>query len=63
MMRKERKNREMAAELREKMQKINMCVQTYINLYGQMPTLQEMVEWLGISYQPLLMKVLEAQCA
>ena len=33
----------------EKEQKIRMCIQTYINLYGIAPSMQEMMEWLGAS--------------
>ena len=34
----------------EDLQKIRMCVQTYINLNGTMPTPEEMIDWLGVDY-------------
>ena len=33
----------------EKEQKIRMCIQTYVNLYGIAPSAQELLEWLGTS--------------
>ena len=33
------------------MQQIRMCFQTYFNLYGSAPSEQEMLEWLGTSYE------------
>ena len=41
-------------EYNEKIQKIKMCIQTYFNLHGVMPSLQEMTDWLGASFQDLL---------
>ena len=32
----------------ENIQKIRMCVQTYINLYGILPAVNEMSDWLGM---------------
>ncbi len=31
----------------ETVQKIKMCIKTFINLYGTRPTVQDMVRWLG----------------
>ena len=31
-------------------QKIMMCIKTYINLYGTMPSIVEMSNWTGASY-------------
>ena len=38
----------------EKEQKIRMCIQTYVNLYGTAPSAQEMLEWLGASYEDMI---------
>lgn len=35
----------------DQMQEIRMCYQTYFNLYGAAPSKQEMLEWLGTSYE------------
>ncbi len=35
----------------DQLQDIRMCFQTYFNLYGAAPSEQEMLEWLGTSYQ------------
>ena len=35
----------------DQMQEIRMCIQTYVNLYGVVPSKQVMVEWLGTSYE------------
>ena len=32
----------------ENIQKIRMCVQTYINIYGVLPSVNEMSDWLGM---------------
>ena len=32
-------------------QKIKMCIRTFLNLYGFMPTIQEMVEWTAAPYE------------
>ena len=56
-------NTSVAAGLSEKIQTVNMCIQTYFNLYGHMPSLMEMIEWLGNSYQPVLAAALPASCA
>ena len=34
----------------EMIQKIKMCIRTFFNLYGFMPTIQEMVEWTAAPY-------------
>ena len=38
----------------EKEQKIRMCIQTYFNLYGTAPSAQELLEWLGASYEHMI---------
>ena len=38
----------------EKEQKIRMCIQTYVNLYGVVPSAQELLEWLGVSYEDMI---------
>ena len=38
----------------EKTQKVKMCIKTYLNLYGVMPTTDEMESWLGESYRPVI---------
>ena len=38
----------------EKEQKIRMCIQTYVNLYGTAPSAQELLEWLGASYEDMI---------
>lgn len=43
----------------EKAQEIRMCVQTYFNLYGTVPSEQIMVEWLGTSYEDTIPKYLD----
>ena len=35
---------------KEEIQTIRMCIKTYMNMYGVMPTLKAMLEWLGDSY-------------
>ena len=35
----------------EDLQKITMCVQTYIQMNGTMPTAEEMIDWMGIGYK------------
>ena len=35
----------------DKMQVIRMCIQTFFNLYGAMPSKKEMLEWLGATYE------------
>ena len=46
----------------EIIQKTRMCIQTYINLYGTMPGIREMVDWTGFTYEevsPVLMAELK----
>ena len=43
----------------DQMQEIRMCIQTYINLYGVIPSEQVMVEWLGTSYEDTIPKYLD----
>ena len=38
----------------EALQKIKMCIKTFLNLYGTMPSAQEMIEWLGNAYEKLV---------
>ena len=35
----------------EAMQMIRMCVETFFNLYGYMPSTQDMIDWLGDTYE------------
>lgn len=35
----------------DQMQVVQMCIQTFFNLYGAMPSKQELLEWLGASYE------------
>ena len=44
-------------------QAMKTCIQTYFNLYGVMPGLRDMIEWLGEAYEkviPLYMHKAEA---
>lgn len=36
---------------KDQMQVIRMCIQTFFNLNGVMPSKQELLEWLGASYE------------
>ena len=38
----------------DQMQQVRMCIQTYFNLYGSAPSRQEMLEWLGASYEDMI---------
>ena len=38
----------------EQIQKIKMCITTYFNLNGVMPSIQEMLDWLGASFKDIL---------
>ena len=51
-----------AARRNEKMQQVNLCIQTYFNLYGHMPSLKEMIEWLGNGYRPMVAAALQVAC-
>ena len=35
----------------ETIQKIRMCIKTFVNLYGRMPSVQDMIAWLGNAYE------------
>lgn len=35
----------------ETIQKIRMCIKTFVNLYGRMPSVQDMIAWLGNTYE------------
>lgn len=35
-------------------QKVRMCIKTFFNMYGIMPGAQDMIEWLGDSYEKIL---------
>jgi len=39
---------------RDEIQKIRMCIKTYLNINGVMPAMADMIEWLGADYAPLL---------
>jgi len=41
-------------EKKDKMQEIRMCFQTYFNLYGVVPDIQKLLEWLGASYKDMI---------
>ena len=46
-----------------KMQTVKMCVQTFFNMNGVMPGIQDMIDWLGEGFAnviPLCMTDLEA---
>ena len=45
------------------MQQVNLCIQTYFNLYGHMPSLKEMIEWLGNGYRPMVAAALQVAYA
>ena len=48
----------------EIIQKTRMCIQTYINLYGTMPGIREMIDWTGFTYEevsPVLMAELKPE--
>ena len=38
----------------EKEQTIRLCIQTYVNLHGIKPSAQELLEWLGASYEDMI---------
>ena len=42
---------------KDKMQQVRMCIQTYFNLYGSAPSLQDMLEWLGASYEDMIPEI------
>ena len=42
----------------ETFQTIRMCVQTYFNLYGVMPSAQEMIDWIGDPYKDAIREYL-----
>ena len=35
----------------DQMQVVQMCIQTFFNLYGALPSKQELLEWLGASFE------------
>ena len=39
---------------KENIQMIKMCMQTYINLYGTVSGIREMVDWTGLTYEEVL---------
>ena len=45
----EKNKNQINEKLRDMIQQIRMCVQTYFNLYGAAPGRQVILEWLGIS--------------
>ena len=38
----------------ENVQKTRMCMQTYINLYGTVPGIREVIDWTGLTYEEVL---------
>ena len=48
---------------KDQMQKIRMCIQTYINLYGTVPDKQVMREWLGTSCEERISEYLDRKNA
>ncbi len=38
----------------DQMQDIRLCIQTYFNLYGSVPTEKALLEWLGASYEAVI---------
>ena len=42
----------------DQMQKIRMCIQTYFNLYGAVPDVQVLREWLGTSCDDRILECL-----
>ena len=36
---------------KDAIQKTKMCIATYFNLFGVMPSITDMVEWTGESYE------------
>lgn len=42
------------ANRNDQIQEIKMCIQTYFNIYGTIPTRQVLIEWLGTSYGDVL---------
>ena len=43
----------------DQMQDIRMCIQTYFNLYGVVPDMQVLREWLGTSYEDRIVECLQ----
>ena len=46
---------------KDKMQQVRMCIQTYFNLYGIEPSRQDMLEWLGASYEAVIPEYIRQQ--
>ena len=46
---------------KDKMLKVRMCIQTYINLYGIAPSMQEMLDWLGASFEDVIPEYLSQE--
>lgn len=44
-------------------QTVKMCIQTYFNLFGVMPGVQDMIDWLGESYAKVVPLYLNTQAA
>ena len=40
----------------DQMQEIRMCIQTYFNLYGSVPDMQVLREWLGASCEDTILE-------
>lgn len=44
-------------------QQIRMCIQTFFNLNGTAPSAQDLLEWLGASYEDEIQMCLEQKNA
>lgn len=44
---------------KDQMQEIRMCIQTYFNLHGSIPSKQVMIDWLGTSYEDQIPEFME----
>ncbi|MBR2527145.1 MAG: hypothetical protein IKE58_01535 [Blautia sp.] len=45
--------------MKEALQIIRMCIQTHVNLYGRIPTRQELAKQVGNLYIPFISDVLQ----
>ena len=46
----------------EMIQKLRMCIKTYLNLYGVIPSIEKLSEWSGIPYN-MVLPVYKAEAA
>ena len=58
----EKNKNQINEKLRDMIQQIRMCVQTYFNLYGAAPGRQVILEWLGISDEGWISECLGQVC-